>query len=131
MLDLKIGTRHYSDDAPPKKIAKEQRKADKKYAKQKKKALKSRRKRARAYAKKATALQGDLAAIDARIRGLTADEDDVEGGCGEEGACDAAQSAEMICACTYTFRPYECLLHGDLRCGAGSDFHQIETLEGG
>ena len=27
MLDLKIGTRHYSDDAPPKKIAKEQRKA--------------------------------------------------------------------------------------------------------
>ena len=70
-----------------------------------------------------------------RLRGDSAeceedsDEDGVEGG--EECACDAAQSAEMICACTYTHRPFERLLHGDLRCGAGSDLHQIETLEGG
>ena len=66
-----------------------------------------------------------------RVDSAECDEDDVEGGCGEEGACDAAQSAEMICACTYTHRPFECLLNGDLGCGAGSDFHQIETLEGG
>ena len=60
------------------------------------------------------------------------DDDDVEGGCEGEDACDAAQSAEKICACAYTHRPFECLLHSGLRCGAGRDFcDQKENLEGG
>ena len=59
----------------------------------------------------------------------TTKRNDVEGGCEEEGACDAAQSAEKICACMYTHRPFECLLHGGLRCGAGRDLRdKIDTL---